>query len=98
MQVFDTVDLHFMREARELTASLAIPNITRAFDLVEWMDLKAPALAEVGEVAGAVGGWVAGRCVGLEGERVCVWWWVGVAGPQLPILPWRMWRCVSVTV
>lgn len=56
-RVFDTVDLHFMREARELTARLNITSfdtadgrhveLRNAFDFVEWMDLKAPALAEV---------------------------------------------------
>eukprot|EP00887_Chlorella_sp_A99_P006817 scaffold2.g6817.t1 len=47
-QIFDTVDLHFMREARELVGAFNITGINTGPDLVEWMDLKAPGLANDG--------------------------------------------------
>lgn len=48
-QIFDTVDLHFLREVRAELAARGLANITRPDDVMAWMNTTAPVLASEGD-------------------------------------------------
>ena len=53
MQIFDTVDLHFLREARVLLHSRGLAVLTRPVDIADWLDAEAAAAGVGGPAVSA---------------------------------------------